>query len=54
MRKNEYQVYSELLTFDWNAVLKATQIITSYTTSMESDEMKIEFLFLKLFETIEN
>lgn len=53
MRKNEYQVYSELLTFDWNAVFKATQIITLYITSMELDEMKIEFLFLKLFKTIE-
>lgn len=51
-RKNVAETYSDLLKIDWLSIKNATQIITSFIIFIEGDEMKIELLFLKLYETV--
>lgn len=46
------KIYSELKTTDWKSIQKATSIITSFICSMESDQMKIEFVFGEFNKTI--
>lgn len=51
-RKNKAQLYEGLLTIDWVSLNQATNILTSYLIDMESDQMKIEFVFMELFKTV--
>ena len=52
MRNYMSEQYSDLLKVDWLSLKNATQIVTSFIIFTESDEMKIEMLFLKLYETV--
>lgn len=52
MNKRTAENYLDLLKIDWLSLKNATQIVTSFIIFIEGDEMRIEFLFLKLYETI--
>lgn len=46
-------VYSELKDFEWDEIKSALSIITEYIIGLESDEMRIEFVYGELTKTIQ-
>ena len=50
--KSRKQNYMKLIKFNWKELKDAADIITSFIISMEDDNMRIEFVFIKLFSTI--
>lgn len=50
--KSRKQNYMKLIKFNWKELKDAADVITSFIISMEDNNMRIEFVFIKLFSTI--
>ena len=53
VKKYNFETCLRLKEVNWEELKNATRVITSYIIDLENDDMKIEFVIMKLIRTVE-